>query len=229
MYVYHYHIFDQFAYPDVVSLAILADDDPNWRPNSFAYANVGSSLEFKFSTIKLLDFQESVLEQSDNPFALVVLAHLRALKTRGKPQLLMREKIALIRALRERRYHGEQVIHLYKVVDYMITLSERIEQLVDKIVREFEAESEWPLTSLEELAIKRGAAQGLEQGLEQGLQQGAPTGTSTRHCGDDYAYSAAALWRSRFELETKTSGNSISGTPPRAGGSSSREHLVGRV
>lgn len=68
MYVYHYHIFDQFAYPDVVSLAILADDDPNWRPNSFAYANVGSSLEFKFSTIKLLDFEESVLEQSDNPF-----------------------------------------------------------------------------------------------------------------------------------------------------------------
>lgn len=83
----------------------------------------------------------------------------------------MYEKIALIRALREREYHGEQVIHLYKVVDYMITLSERIEQLVGKIVREFEAESEWPLTSLEELAIKRGAAQGLEQGLEQGLQQ----------------------------------------------------------
>ncbi|MFN7019676.1 MAG: hypothetical protein ACK4RG_10475, partial [Fimbriimonadales bacterium] len=99
-------------------------------------------------------------------------AHLRALKTRGKPNLLLREKIALIRRLKERGYTPEQVIHLYKVVDFMMTLSQEMEQLVKRVVRQFEEESEWPLTSLEEDAIERGARQGLEQGLQQGLQQG---------------------------------------------------------
>ncbi len=172
MFVYHYHIFDAYDYPEVVSLAILADDDPNWRPNTFGYQNVGSWLQFGFTTVKLLDFYEAELEQSENPFALVVLAHLRALKTRGKPNLLLSEKIALIRKLKERGYTAEQVIHLYKVVDFMMTLSQEMEQLVKQVVRKFEEESEWPLTSLEELAIEEGAQKGIEQGLQQGLQQG---------------------------------------------------------
>ncbi|MFN7016318.1 MAG: hypothetical protein ACK4P5_04015 [Fimbriimonadales bacterium] len=169
MYVYHYHIFDAYDYPEVVSLAILADNDPNWRPNAFGYQNIGSRLQFEFTIVKLLDFDEAALEQSENPFALVVLAHLRALKTRGKPNLLLREKIALIRRLKERGYTQEQVIHLYKVVDFMMTLSQEMEQLVKRVVRQFEEESEWPLTSLEEDAIERGARQGLEQGLQQGI------------------------------------------------------------
>ncbi|GIV05457.1 MAG: hypothetical protein KatS3mg016_1032 [Fimbriimonadales bacterium] len=169
MFVYHYHIFDAYEYPEVVSLAILADADPNWRPNTFGYQNIGSELQFRFSTVKLLDFDETVLERSRNPFALVVLAHLRALKTRGKPNLLLSEKIALIRQLRERGYTVEQVIHLYKVVDFMMTLSQELEQLVQQVVRQFEEESEWPLTSLEEFAIERGAKQGLQQGLQQGI------------------------------------------------------------
>ncbi len=73
----------------------------------------------------------------------MVLAHLRALKTRGKPKLVMREKIALIRALSARGYTPEQVIHLYKVVDFMMTLTPEQEQLVKQVVRKFEEESEW--------------------------------------------------------------------------------------
>lgn len=169
MFVYHYHIFDAYEYPEVVSLAILADNDSNWRPNSFGYQNVGSELQFRFSTVKLLDFDEAELERSENPFALVVLAHLRALKTRGKPNLLLSEKIGLIRRLRERGYTAEQVIHLYKVVDFMMTLSQEMEQLVQEIVRKFEEESEWPLTSLEEFAIERGVEKGIQQGLQQGI------------------------------------------------------------
>lgn len=85
----------------------MADSDPRWRPNSFGYENVGSSVQFRFTGIKLLDFDEQFLEQLDNPFALVVQAHLRALKARGDPNLIFSEKVTLIRKLMEKGYTRE--------------------------------------------------------------------------------------------------------------------------
>jgi len=40
----------------------------------------GCQLDFRFPMVKLLDFaaDESRLESSDNPFAVVILAHLKA-------------------------------------------------------------------------------------------------------------------------------------------------------
>jgi hypothetical protein len=84
MFVYYYRIFDANDYPELISLAILADDDPNWRPSVFERSLAGCNLRFEFPTVKLLDLDETALEQSENPFALAVLAHLRALKTRGR-------------------------------------------------------------------------------------------------------------------------------------------------
>lgn len=176
MFVYHYHIYDAYDYPEVVSLAILADANPRWRPSSFGYENVGSSLQFRFTSVKLLDFDEQSLEQLDNPFALVVQAHLRALKARGEPNLVFSEKVALIRKLRERGYTQEQIVHLYKVVDYLMTLSPELEKLVRQVVRKFQREREWPLTSLEEIAIEEGARKGVQQGFQQGIQQGIQQG-----------------------------------------------------
>jgi len=172
MFVYHYHIFGAFDYPEVISLAILADNAPDWRPNSFGYRNAGCRLQFEFTAVKLLDLNETELQQSENPFALVALAHLRALKTRGTPNLMLREKISLIRQLRARGYTAEQVIHLYKVVDFMMALSQDLEKLVQEVVRRFEEGREWPLTSLEELAIREGAEKGIQQGIQQGIKQG---------------------------------------------------------
>ncbi|MCX7926052.1 MAG: hypothetical protein N2554_09610, partial [Fimbriimonadales bacterium] len=56
------------------------------------------------------------------------------------------------------------VADLYRVVDYIMTLSKMRDELVRKIIREKEAESEYPLTSFEELALERGVEQGLKQG-----------------------------------------------------------------
>ena len=168
MFVYHYRIFDANDYPELISLAILADDDPNWRPSVFERRLAGCNLRFEFPTVKLLDFDEAELEQSENPFALVVLAHLRALKTRGRPNLMFREKLALIRAMQARGYTPEQVIELYKVVDYIMALPAELEKRVQEFVRQIEEQSEWPLTSLERLALEEGYADGYSKGLQQG-------------------------------------------------------------
>ena len=68
---------------EVVSLAVLADDSPAWRPSSFGYSRWGFRLQMDLPTVKLLDLAEDwkALEVSRNPFALVTMAQLKARAT----------------------------------------------------------------------------------------------------------------------------------------------------
>ncbi len=80
MYVYNYRIFDRYD-REVVSFAILGDDDPNWRPDHYGHQRWGFSAGIRFPPVKLLDYaaHEQALEAHPNPFAVVVLAHLKTL------------------------------------------------------------------------------------------------------------------------------------------------------
>lgn len=105
-----------------------------------------------------------------------MLAHLRALKVRGNPELMLREKLALVRQMHARGYNPKQTIDLYRVVDYLMNLTKLQNQAVRELIQRLEAEQDMPLTSLEELAIEEGVRKGLRQGIEQGLQQGRQEG-----------------------------------------------------
>nr|VFJ65941.1 MAG: hypothetical protein BECKDK2373B_GA0170837_11566 [Candidatus Kentron sp. DK] len=80
MYVYNYRLFDRYRV-DVVSLAVLADQSPGFRAGDYRRDYWGCDVRFSFPTVKLLDLARdwASLEKSDNPFALVVMAHLMAI------------------------------------------------------------------------------------------------------------------------------------------------------
>lgn len=80
MFIYNYRAYDLYNNP-VVSLAILGDERRSWRPNSFKYGLKGSQMRLHFSIIKLLDYKWEELEQNHNPFAIVVMAHLKTKST----------------------------------------------------------------------------------------------------------------------------------------------------
>ncbi len=86
MYRYNTRIADRYD-RTVVSLAVLADDDPTWRPDHHSESLWGWSVRMSWPPLKLLDYADRVaeLEASKNPFAKVVLAHLKALETRNRP------------------------------------------------------------------------------------------------------------------------------------------------
>jgi hypothetical protein len=83
MYLYHCRIRDRYNKP-VASLAVLTDESFKWRPQPYRSEWWGTRSNFEFPTIKLLDYGQdwTELENSANPFATVVLAHLKALETR---------------------------------------------------------------------------------------------------------------------------------------------------
>ena len=129
MYVYNYRVFDRYNRP-VASLAVLADDDPDWRPTEFRSSLFGCEAGLRFPAVKLLDFaaHEAVLEASVNPFAQVVLAHLKARQTHDDPAGRHAWKVRLVRGLYERGFSPKDVRELFRLIDWLMELPALLEE-----------------------------------------------------------------------------------------------------
>ncbi len=173
IYTYHHRIEDRFN-RTVVSMAILADDRPSWKPNQHTSELWGCKAELKFPIVKLLDYLSrwSELEQSLNPFAVVVMAHLQAQRTRQDPQGRLEWKVRLVRGLYERGYGRDEIIDLFRFIDWVITLPEELEEQFDQVLEEIEEERRVEyITSIERRGIRKGIEQGSLQTARSSLLQ----------------------------------------------------------
>lgn len=179
MFTYAYRCYDKYKQP-IVSIAILTDNQPNWRPNKFTIGMAGSYLSFEFLVIKLLDYRnkQAELDQSMNPFASIILSQLAALQSTSKPHRLRKEiKVALIRRLYTKGFTKETVLKLFEFIDWLIALPENIELEYANEIQNLEEDTKMAyMTSIERLGFKRGFEQGIGQGVEKGFGQGIEQG-----------------------------------------------------
>src|SRR3990167_9691226 len=166
MYIYHYRLFDRYRKP-IVSLAVLADDQPSWRPPDYEHELWGCQLLFRFVKVKLLDYaaQQTELMTSNNPFAVVILAHISALKTKRNEQGRFVSKLALTRSLYDKGWDKAAILNLYTFIDWVMALSETFELQYIQEVERFEEEKQMRyITSAERIGIQKGIQQGIQQG-----------------------------------------------------------------
>jgi hypothetical protein len=161
MYVYHYRIFDRYGV-EVISLAVLSDDDPTYRPAEYRTGRWGCQLVFQFPIVKVLDYGQNwaALEANSNPFAIVVMAHLQA---RAVPAGVERQhwKLRLVRLLYERGCERQAVLELFRFIDWLLVLPEPLEQAFLVDLRHFEEEQRMPyVSSAERLATQQGSLEG---------------------------------------------------------------------
>lgn len=137
LYGYNTRIADRYN-RQVVSLAVLADDDPAWRPDTYEGSLWGWSVRMTFPVAKVLDYadRETELEASRNPFAWVVLAHLKTLETRRDPATRQVWKFRLVRGLYERGFSAEDIRQLLRLIDWLMELPPPLE---DAFQREHDA------------------------------------------------------------------------------------------
>lgn len=174
MFLYHARLYERHRQP-VASLALLADDNPGWRPDSFDYTVFGCRLGLRFPVAKLLDWSgsDARLADSRNPFALVTRAHLATRATRDDPVARERLKLTLIRDLYCIGLERQRIVDLFRVIDWMMRLPEQNDTRFRNAVATMEEEfSMRYVTSIERLAIEEGIAKGMQQGMQQGLKQG---------------------------------------------------------
>jgi flagellar biosynthesis/type III secretory pathway protein FliH len=178
MWVYSYRIFDRY-HRHAVSIAILTDERDSWRPAEYSYTFWDCSTLFRYPVIKLTDWRSrrAELEASDNPFAVVVLAHLGAQETRRNVEGRRQLKLGLVRRLYERGYSRERITSLFRFIDWLLALPEEMERQVQEAIREFEEERAMPyITSIERMGREQGLTEGREQGLTEGREQGLTEG-----------------------------------------------------
>ena len=178
MFVYHYRIYDKYRH-QVVSLAILGDERKNWQPKEFSYQLWETKVQFNFKVVKLLDYatQWSELETSQNPFAIVVIAHLKAQETKDNRRERKQWKLALIRRLYEQNYSRLEVINLFQFIDWVMTLPEELEQEFWQEIRQLEEERSMPyITSVQRIGRQEGIQEGRQEGRQAGLLKGIELG-----------------------------------------------------
>ena len=151
MYDYNTRISDRYN-RTVVSLAVLADDDAEWRPDHYQEELWCWSVRMGWPPVKLLDYANRVaeLERSKNPFAHVVLAHLKALETRQDPVDRRTWKFRLVRGLYERGFSNEDVRQLFRVIDWLMELPAPLQANFRQDVDKYEERQQMPyVTSIE--------------------------------------------------------------------------------
>jgi hypothetical protein len=174
MLTYALRIYDFFDQP-ACSLAILCDSNAEWRPKEHILATPGSRLTFEFTAIKLLDYREqwAELEISSNPFATVVMAHLKAQETKAKASERRNWKFQLVRDLYEKGYNKSQVLDLFRFIDWIIVLPEGLNNSFWNDLKSYEEEKKMAyITSIEKIGFKRGQKEAHKKGQQESQKEG---------------------------------------------------------
>jgi hypothetical protein len=162
VYVYHYRIYDLHKLP-VASLAVLADDNPNWFVDRYEQDLWGCRTTFRFLSAKILEYRKNwdFLESSENPFAVAVMAHLHAMETRKNPANRFKFKLSLSKSLYRRGWTKQQIIDLYRFIDWVMALPENLENAYHEELVKIEEVYKMPyVTTAERIGMRKGVEKG---------------------------------------------------------------------
>jgi hypothetical protein len=166
LYVYNYRIFDRYD-KQVITLIILADDDPKYNPQVYEQKLWNFELTFKFPTRKLLNYKDKLqLDKAVNPFEIITYAHLKNLETKKNPKDRLFWKITLVKLLYEKGLKKQDILNLYRFIDWIMGLPEDLTEKFTDEIHKYDEEGKMRfVTSFERVGIKKGKLEGKQEVL----------------------------------------------------------------
>ena len=211
--MYNHRAMDRYQSP-VVSLLVLGDDSPNWRPEGFHFEYGEYRQTQRVPARKLLDWEgrDDELLHHENPIGLVVLAHLKALRTRQDVAQRQQWRLTVIRRVYELELDHDDRRSLLGIVESMLVLPAELEIETRQILLQ-ERETTMPLVnSFERIARQEALIEGRQEGEQHGLRRGLLALIRARRWTPDAAFVAlveqallAALERALEAAETANS------------------------
>jgi len=160
IYLYHNRIFDRYR-KSVVSVAVLGDEEKKWRPKSYKRELWGCRALLEFPVVKLLDYDIDELAQNPNPLAAIVQAHRTAQIANNNAEVGYANKLSLIKSLYERGYGKNDIVQLFRLIDWFIALPKFEEERLWQEIQTLEENKKMPyITSVERRGIEKGLQQG---------------------------------------------------------------------
>ena len=173
MYTYNYRLFDRYN-RHAASFAVLGDTDTKWRPGSFEQELWDCKVKFDFPVAKIADIVKDwkKLEKSNNPFAIVTMVHWRAIKTAKNKQKRVDEKLNLIKKLYQKGFSKQDIINLFRFIDWVLEIPEDLEPLFDKKLEKYEKEEQmYYITQMQRPSYEKGKKEGKKEGINTGISK----------------------------------------------------------
>jgi hypothetical protein len=214
-YIYNYRIFDKNIDKGVkvISVAILTDEDENYRPNEYLVRQWGFELRMKIPIVKIIDFKnkkkfKAKLVNSVNPMAMAVKAQLKRYELKKVDN---NEKSSvkwdLVRECYDSGYKKEDILVLLKFIDWLIRLPDDLTKQLSKKIEKLEEDYKMPyVTSWERLAKKEGKKDGMKEGKKDGMKDGMKEGkreTARRMLLDNISIENVIKYTGLSEKEVK--------------------------
>jgi len=109
----------------------------------------------------LLNLSDALLAGTNNPAAIVIAAHRVAQQGVREPAKRKIGKWELTRRLYERGYSKEDILKLYRLIDWLIRLPEELAVVFRRELMEYEDQLHMPyITSIERLGRQEGRREG---------------------------------------------------------------------
>ncbi|MBX9743434.1 MAG: hypothetical protein K2W99_07865 [Chthoniobacterales bacterium] len=192
MFIYNYRTYDQYKQQPVVSIALLLDADPKWRPACFRLNSPLERekpyLEFRYHVIKLIDYaaRKEELQKRNDLFSKVILAQLIVMETKKNLPLRVQHKISLIKQLLKLGLTNHETRELYQFIDWLLIIPEDLMLIYNEQIQEIAEEWEIPYvpTSVKVAQIKseeKGWKKGLRNFLDKQIRRRFPHTVTSQH------------------------------------------------
>ena len=211
IFVYYYRIFEKYREQgaEIISLAILTDEDENYRPNEYYFQRWGFEHRMKVPLVKIIDYKNKKelrekLETSVNPMSLAVRAQLKSFEAKkGDNKKKYDIKRELIRLYYSHGYDARYIRSLFHFIDLVFRLPESFDKKLGDEIIQLEEEYKMPyVTSWERIAKKEGKKEGKREGKREGKKEGKlETARELIKRGVDINIITEATGFSREELE----------------------------
>ena len=163
---YHYHI-ERRHRCRVITFVILGDLSPSWRPGQFSSDVPPLGLSLGYLSLKLIDL-ELKLELPrfrGNPVAMVVRAHLAALRTRHDLEARYTQRVALVRRLYEEGFSRKDVVFIHGLIDRLMILPRPLMIRFRQELFTIEKDKNMPyVDTLTRMSLQEGRKEGRQEG-----------------------------------------------------------------
>jgi predicted transposase YdaD len=159
----------------VSAVAIFTGPDGKKMPDRFKYEYQKTRLLYEYPVISILDFTDKELENSDNPFAHVVLAARTSLLEGKMPeQELLERKVLIANKLLKKGFAQRKVrAILIFLENYVLFAKPEMNCNFRERIKEQDKNNIMGIDEyLKQEGKEEGLAEGLEKGLEKGLERG---------------------------------------------------------
>jgi hypothetical protein len=144
---------------------------PSWRPGSFSSDIPPLGMGLGYVAIKLIDLEEKIElpRFRGNPVAMVIRAHLAALRTRRDLEARLMQRVALCRRLYEEGFNQKDVVFIHGLIDRLMILPRPLMIRFKQELFTLEKDKNMPyVDTLTRMSRQEGRQEGRTEGREEG-------------------------------------------------------------